>query len=53
MWEAAFGEILTYEQPGSEAKRLIAFFLTLAEERIEIEVASACEASEPGTQTAE
>lgn len=35
MWEKAFGEVLTYEEAESEAKRLIDFFIMLAEARAE------------------
>jgi len=35
MWEEEFGETLAPEVARSEARRLIDFFLTLAEERLE------------------
>ena len=36
MWRTAFGEELPRETAISEAKRLVDFFLTLAEERLEL-----------------
>jgi len=36
MWNAEFNEVLPRETAISEAKRLIDFFLTLAEERLEL-----------------
>jgi len=36
MWKAEFDEILSRDTAATEAKRLIDFFLTLAEEQLEL-----------------